>query len=273
MAARPEGPGQPAGEALLARVRRTIEEIEPGAQVVLFGSRARGEATADSDWDLLILLDGLVSPERAAIVREQLAGLGRTSGALFSAVIHGKDAWRSARLRATPFHENVTREGRLVGTARATMGVAVATGTERPLPEAAMAEARDDILRDYLAQAREALEDAELLVDRQRLRAAVNRLYYACFYAVTAALLRDGRSASKHTGIRSLFHQHLVRPGRVPVRFGALYDTLFDNRHRADYEVQAEFAAAEVAEWLAGAREFVRVLGDVTGLPDRDVDG
>jgi uncharacterized protein (UPF0332 family) len=40
-----------------------------------------------------------------------------------------------------------------------------------------------------LEQAREALEDAELLLDAGRYRAVANRLYYACFCAIVAALL------------------------------------------------------------------------------------
>ena len=37
--------------ALLARVRATVPAVEPAAQVILYGSRARGDAAPDSDWD------------------------------------------------------------------------------------------------------------------------------------------------------------------------------------------------------------------------------
>jgi predicted nucleotidyltransferase len=40
-------------EALLKAV---VETFDPQA-VILFGSRARGEAHADSDWDLLVIVD------------------------------------------------------------------------------------------------------------------------------------------------------------------------------------------------------------------------
>jgi uncharacterized protein (UPF0332 family) len=55
-----------------------------------------------------------------------------------------------------------------------------------------------------LERAQESLDDARLLADADRWNACVNRLYYSCFYAVSALLVRDGLSSSRHTGVRSL---------------------------------------------------------------------
>ena len=41
----------------MSRIKSTILQFLPGASVVLFGSRARGEAGKDSDVDLLIITD------------------------------------------------------------------------------------------------------------------------------------------------------------------------------------------------------------------------
>lgn len=62
-------------------------------------------------------------------------------------------------------------------------------------------EARDDVVRYRLQRAREALEDARVLANAGRWSACVNRLYYACFYAVSALLFQDGLSSTKHTVI------------------------------------------------------------------------
>jgi uncharacterized protein (UPF0332 family) len=53
-------------------------------------------------------------------------------------------------------------------------------------------------------RANEALEDARILANARRWNARVNRLYYACFYAVSALLPLHGFSSSKHAGVRSL---------------------------------------------------------------------
>ncbi len=42
---------------------------------------------------------------------------------------------------------------------------------------------------------------------------AINRAYYALFYAVSALLLEEGRRFSKHSGVRAAFNRDLVKPG------------------------------------------------------------
>lgn len=72
----------------------------------------------------------------------------------------------------------------------------------------------------------------ESLKEKGYANTFVSRLYYASFYAVSALLLLKGLSSSKHSGIRSLFHQHLVKPGLIDVELGRLYDfrTITDKR-------------------------------------------
>ncbi len=41
----------------LYRLKAEIQKIEPTAQLILYGSRARGDARPDSDWDLLLLTE------------------------------------------------------------------------------------------------------------------------------------------------------------------------------------------------------------------------
>lgn len=97
--------------ALLDYVRDTVRQIEPGARVILYGSRARGDAAPASDWDLLILLDGAVSPQRADAVRHQLYDLELETDTVLSSVIYSKADWNSPPYRATPLHVNVEHDG------------------------------------------------------------------------------------------------------------------------------------------------------------------
>lgn len=60
-----------------------------------------------------------------------------------------------------------------------------------------MSNYRDDLMRHRIERADETLEDARILANAKRWKTCVNRLYYACFYAVSALLIQQGLSSSK----------------------------------------------------------------------------
>ena len=111
-----------------------------------------------------------------------------------------------------------------------------------------------------LDRAREALAEAVLLLDSGHGNTGVNRLYYACFYAVSALLLTKGRTAPRHSGLRTLFHQHVIRLGLLPLGYGQLYDRLFDLRQRSVYADLVHFDIHEVRAWYGEAQAFVAAV-------------
>jgi uncharacterized protein (UPF0332 family) len=116
------------------------------------------------------------------------------------------------------------------------------------------------LARHRLERAREALDEARLLIDKGHTNAFVSRLYYGCFYAVSALLLLEGHGPSKHSGVRALFHQRFVRPQIFNRELGRFYDRLFDNRQKADYADLVTFDPADVRPWLDEALDFVDEL-------------
>jgi uncharacterized protein len=111
-----------------------------------------------------------------------------------------------------------------------------------------------------MASARETLAEAQMLSDGGHLRGAVNRIYYACFYAVNALLFSEGFASSKHGGVIALFDLHWIKPGRLPVEMGKLYRRFFELRQEGDYQETVIFEARDVTEWLAQARSFVEAV-------------
>jgi hypothetical protein len=125
-----------------------------------------------------------------------------------------------------------------------------------------------ELVRYRLARAHESLAEARLLLANDHVRTAVNRLYYACFYAVSALLLAEGHSSPKHSGIRALFDQHWIAPGRLPKSMGQFYGRLFDSRQKGDYADLVTFDAAEVRGWIEDAEKFVtHVARSAENLP------
>ena len=108
-----------------------------------------------------------------------------------------------------------------------------------------------------LERAQETLEDARILANSERWNACVNRLYYACFYAVSALLIKEGYSSSKHTGVRSLFNLHFVKTGVVRKELARIYNDLFERRQESDYTDFITFKESQVQPLIPQAEEFV----------------
>lgn len=119
-----------------------------------------------------------------------------------------------------------------------------------------------EYIRYRLSRAEETLREARFLVGGGFVYGVVNRLYYACFYAVSALLYTEGRASSKHSGIKSMFDRHWVNTGRVSAEMGRLYRDLFDRRQDSDYGEVVPFDRADVEQWLAQAEEFVKAISE-----------
>ena len=112
----------------------------------------------------------------------------------------------------------------------------------------------------WLAKARECLLSAEDEARSGRLSFAVNRCYYAAFYAASAALLARGKRFVKHSGVRAAVHRDLVKPGLLPEDLGRIYDRLFHDRQQGDYIEFVSFDAEDVASTIGQSRQFVDAL-------------
>lgn len=91
-------------------IRQTINDIDPHAEVILYGSRARGDEKTDSDWDILILTDYAVDLNTEQKFRDKLYDLELETGEPFSVFVYSKKEW-TTKQRITPFYENVNQEG------------------------------------------------------------------------------------------------------------------------------------------------------------------
>ncbi len=95
------------------------------------------------------------------------------------------------------------------------------------------------------------------------LRGANNRLYYTLFYASGALMLAHGVSTSKHTGMRAFVNKEYVKPGKLLPELGNLYNDLFEQRSKGDYDLLAEFNPAKLAEQFPLVEAFVRAVEQI----------
>ncbi len=101
-------------KALLKRCANFIKRLDPSAEVILYGSRARGEAEPESDYDLLILTDGDVDIEREDLFRRQLFPIEIETGCVFTVILFSRRDWNTPLYRVMPFYQNVEKDGVLL---------------------------------------------------------------------------------------------------------------------------------------------------------------
>lgn len=99
---------------VLIKLKETLRNVLPvGAHAYLYGSQARGNASLDSDWDVLILLDKQkIEAEDYDNVSYPLVELGWSLNECISPVLYTMKDW--VKYRFTPFVHNVKNEGILL---------------------------------------------------------------------------------------------------------------------------------------------------------------
>jgi len=88
-----------------------LREKLPVTQVILFGSKARGDDHEDSDIDLLLLTEHRFSWDERCGVVELLSPLQRQYDVLFSSVDISMDDWFRGVYQVMPLRDEVERDG------------------------------------------------------------------------------------------------------------------------------------------------------------------
>jgi uncharacterized protein (UPF0332 family) len=109
----------------------------------------------------------------------------------------------------------------------------------------------------YMENAREMLMVAAHNLENDFYGSAVNRAYYAIFYAANALLRTAGLVRSKRSGVIAAFRQHFVKPGLIEVEYSRIYERVMDDRHTSDYDVEASIEPERTVTDLEDARRFV----------------
>jgi predicted nucleotidyltransferase len=91
-------------------IKASVNTIDPEAEVILYGSRARGDERKDSDWDILILTNYNTDLKTERIFRDKLYDLELETGEVFSVFVYSKNDWQTKQ-RITPFYQNISQEG------------------------------------------------------------------------------------------------------------------------------------------------------------------
>lgn len=118
----------------------------------------------------------------------------------------------------------------------------------------------DALVKYRLTRAKETLSEIPFLNDQGYYNTAVNRLYYACYYAATALLTKHEINTTSHAGVKQMIGMHFVSTGKISREVGRSFSLLFERRHSSDYDDFAYSCKAEVDELFPKAMTFIETI-------------
>ncbi len=237
----------------LAEFRARLKEILPNDELkslILYGSKARGDAHPGSDIDLLIVYDGVHGEKKDAILDTaaeiETNFFERNPRALFDleTLIRTETELREEVELGLPLLHNIAREG-------------IVLEGERVMP-AEMDRRHWAFL--YIEDAKRTLRTARMALADGDIRRPIALAYFGFEGAARAALIAKGVVPKSHGGTQSLFGEHFIKTGALPKKFAPPFKKLEDDRLDATYTFQKRFAQEDAERALAIAEELVTAV-------------
>jgi uncharacterized protein len=100
----------PLDNKITDKIKATVMSLDPEAEVYIYGSRARGDALTESDWDVMVITPRHVTPQLKRSIRHALYEIEWDNECVISSIIHSREEWDNRLMRTTPFYRNVTRD-------------------------------------------------------------------------------------------------------------------------------------------------------------------
>jgi uncharacterized protein (UPF0332 family) len=123
-----------------------------------------------------------------------------------------------------------------------------------------MTGSKTDLIRYRLSRSKDTFIDARILADKERWNSAINRLYYAAYYAVIALLLKYNLKPTTHNGAKTVFSEHFIKKEIIPKKFGKLYSQLFTWRQKGDYDDLYDFNKENVLPYFEPVQKLIEII-------------
>jgi uncharacterized protein (UPF0332 family) len=124
---------------------------------------------------------------------------------------------------------------------------------------------QNELILYRLQQADESIQEAKTLAQNSLWRGAINRAYYAMFYAALALVVQKQQVISKHSGVIAFFDKEFVRNGIFPKEFSRFFHFAFERRQNSDYGEIFTVNSEEANQAIIEAGQFVDKIKDYLG--------
>ncbi|MCF8361174.1 MAG: HEPN domain-containing protein [Prolixibacteraceae bacterium] len=121
-------------------------------------------------------------------------------------------------------------------------------------------EDRSDLVKYRLSKAKNTLSEVDILMENRLWNTAVNRLYYACYYAVIALLISHKIKATTHAGVRQMFGLHFIKVNIIDKELGKFFSEIYDLRQTGDYDDYIDFSEQDVRELIQPATSLINQI-------------
>ncbi len=121
-------------------------------------------------------------------------------------------------------------------------------------------ENRKEIVIYRMQNAESTLAEVESHCKNGFYNTAVNRMYYACYYAASALFVANNIQVKTHDGVRQQLGLQFVQKGIIPPEMGHFYAIMFGMRSSGDYEDFVNHDLQKVNELFPQAKSFVETI-------------
>lgn len=118
----------------------------------------------------------------------------------------------------------------------------------------------EDYINYRIERARETIEEVKTHIENKFWNTAINRMYYACFYAMGALLIKQKIEVSTHLGVRQKFGEHFVKSGKIDKRLAKHFTELFDKRNKGDYNDFLDYDEETVLRLFPQSIELIKQI-------------
>jgi len=121
-------------------------------------------------------------------------------------------------------------------------------------------EQRHTLIEYRLNQAKETIEEAVIMIEKEKFRAAINRIYYGIFYTLLALGLKYQFETSKHGQLLGWFNKTFIKDEILDRKYGTIAREAFEVRQQGDYDTYVEFSKEDVLQKFEQMKDFIHTI-------------
>ncbi len=118
----------------------------------------------------------------------------------------------------------------------------------------------EDYINYRIERAKETILEVQTHIENKFWNTAINRMYYACFYAVSALLFKHNIDVASHAGIRNKFGEVFVKTGIINREIAKHYTDLFEKRQKGDYNDFFDYDEETVLRLFPKSQQFIDII-------------